>query len=147
MASDNKREIDRINRGLGEISFQDKHNPIEILRAKTLGLMVSLEIARKHNSRIHYASTSEFFGDTKVVPTPDSCHGNVKPVGPGGCYDEAKRPGEAYVVACRRQHGLEVMPHMREADGTANVCHKSVSSLDEHVHKKACAVPRLHSMQ
>jgi UDP-glucuronate decarboxylase len=87
--------------------FEFERYPIEILRANTLGLMVSLEIARKHGSRLLYTSTSEIYGNPQVVPTPESYFGNVNTLGPRGCYDEAKRCGEAFVVAYRRQHGLD----------------------------------------
>jgi UDP-glucuronate decarboxylase len=69
--------------------------------------MVSLEIAKKHNARVLYTSTSETYGNPQVVPTPESYYGNVNAVGPRGCYDEAKRCGEAYVVAYRKQYGLD----------------------------------------
>ena len=36
----------------------------------------------------------------------ESYYGNVNPIGPRGCYDEAKRCGEAYVVVYQRQHNL-----------------------------------------
>jgi UDP-glucuronate decarboxylase len=87
--------------------FEFEHYPIEILKANTIGLMVALEIARKHKSRLIYTSTSEIYGNPHVVPTPESYYGNVNSVGPRGCYDEAKRCGEAYVVAFRRQYGLD----------------------------------------
>jgi UDP-glucuronate decarboxylase len=87
--------------------FEFEHYPIEILKANTIGLMVALEIAKKHKSRLIYTSTSEIYGNPQVVPTPESYYGNVNSVGPRGCYDEAKRCGEAYVVAYRRQYGLD----------------------------------------
>ncbi|MBK5191558.1 MAG: NAD-dependent epimerase/dehydratase family protein, partial [Methanosarcinales archaeon] len=33
--------------------------------------------------------------------------GNVNPIGPRSCYDEAKRCGESYVIAYKMQHGLD----------------------------------------
>ena len=87
--------------------FEFEHYPIEILKANTIGLMVSLEIAKKHKASILYTSTSEIYGNPRVVPTPESYYGNVNSVGPRGCYDEAKRCGEAYVVAYRKQYGLD----------------------------------------
>lgn len=86
--------------------FEFEHYPIQILKANTLGVMVSLGIAKKHNARIVYTSTSEVYGNPDVIPTPETYYGNVNPIGPRGCYDEAKRCGEAYVVAYRRQHHL-----------------------------------------
>jgi len=87
--------------------FEFEHYPIEILKANTLGLMNSLEIARHNDARILYTSTSETYGNPQVVPTPESYFGNVNALGPRGCYDEAKRCGEAYVTAYKNQYGLD----------------------------------------
>lgn len=87
--------------------FEFKHFPIEILKANTIGLMNALGIAKKHGARLLYTSTSEIYGNPLVVPTPESYYGNVNAIGPRGCYDEAKRCGEAYVAAYRVQHGLD----------------------------------------
>jgi UDP-glucuronate decarboxylase len=86
--------------------FEFEHYPIQILKANTMGVLVALGIAKKHHARIIYTSTSEVYGNPDIVPTPETYHGNVNPIGPRGCYDEAKRCGEAYVVAYRRQHHL-----------------------------------------
>ncbi len=87
--------------------FEFEHYPIEILKANTIGLMISLEIAKKNEARILYTSTSETYGNPQVVPTPESYYGNVNAIGPRGCYDEAKRCGEAYVMAYKKQYGLD----------------------------------------
>jgi len=86
--------------------FEFEHFPIEILRANTLGVMVALDIAKKHHARFVFTSTSEVYGNPDIVPTPETYHGNVNPTGLRGCYDEAKRCGEAYVIAYRREHRL-----------------------------------------
>lgn len=88
--------------------FEFNQYPIEILKANTIGIMASLEVARRHTARFLYTSTSEVYGNPAVVPTPESYNGNVNPIGPRGCYDEAKRCGEAYVMAYRNQHKLDV---------------------------------------
>ena len=87
--------------------FEFEHYPIQILKVNTLGLWVALGIAKKHQARILYTSTSEVYGNPEVVPTPESYKGNVNSLGPRGCYDEAKRCGEAYVMAYRKQFGLD----------------------------------------
>jgi UDP-glucuronate decarboxylase len=85
----------------------DKY-PIEIIRANTLGTMNMLELARKYNARLLFTSTSEVYGDAKVIPTPETYNGNVNPVGVRGCYDESKRCGEALCMAYLRQYSLDV---------------------------------------
>jgi len=87
--------------------FEFEHYPIEILKANTIGLMNSLEVAKKNQARLLYTSTSETYGNPLVVPTPESYYGNVNAIGPRGCYDEAKRCGEAYVTAYKNQYGLD----------------------------------------
>jgi UDP-glucuronate decarboxylase len=87
--------------------FEFEHFPLEILKANTIGLMNALEIARQSDARVLYTSTSETYGNPQVVPTPESCYGNVNAIGPRGCYDEAKRCGEAYVNAYKNQYGLD----------------------------------------
>lgn len=107
--------------------FEFDKFPIQILKANTLGIWVSLGIAKRQNARFVYTSTSEVYGDPdpKFVPTPESYNGNVNPVGPRSCYDEAKRAGEAFVTAYRNQHGLDTRivrifntygPRMRAGD-------------------------------
>jgi nucleoside-diphosphate-sugar epimerase len=43
-----------------------------------------------------------------VHPQPESYWGNVSPIGPRSCYDEAKRFSEAITMAYHRVHGLDV---------------------------------------
>ncbi|MDD1682815.1 MAG: SDR family oxidoreductase [Methanoregula sp.] len=86
--------------------FEFEHYPIQILKANTTGILVALGIAKKHGARLLYTSTSEVYGNPDIVPTPETYNGNVNPIGPRGCYDEAKRCGEAYVMAYRKQHNL-----------------------------------------
>jgi len=87
--------------------FEFEKYPIQILKANTLGIWVALGIAKKHNARFLYTSTSEIYGDAKEIPTTEEYRGNVNPVGPRSCYDEAKRCGESYVIAYKMQHGLD----------------------------------------
>lgn len=82
--------------------------PIQILKANTLGIWVALGIAKQHRARFLYTSTSEIYGAATEFPTPETYHGNVNPLGPRSCYDEAKRCGESFVIAYRLQHGMDV---------------------------------------
>ncbi len=107
--------------------FEFARFPIQILKANTLGTWVALGITKEHKARLVYASSSEIYGnpDPKHVPTPETHTGNVNPVGPRSCYDEAKRVGEAFITAYRIQHGLDTRilrifnmygPRMRPGD-------------------------------
>ncbi|MEE9474133.1 MAG: UDP-glucuronic acid decarboxylase family protein [Candidatus Hydrothermarchaeaceae archaeon] len=90
--------------------FEFGKHPIQILKANTLGIWIALGIAKKHHARFVYTSTSEIYGnpDPKFIPTPETYNGNVNPIGPRSCYDEAKRAGEAFVIAYKHQHGMDV---------------------------------------
>jgi len=101
--------------------------PIQIMKANTLGTWVALGIAKEHRARLVYTSSSEIYGDPdqEHIPTPETYPGNVNPVGPRSCYDEAKRAGEAFINAYRIQHGLDTRilrvfntfgPRMRPGD-------------------------------
>jgi UDP-glucuronate decarboxylase len=85
-----------------------QQHPIETLKANSLGSYNMLEVARKHDAKILYASTSEVYGDAQTIPTPENYWGNVNPTGARSCYDEGKRFGEALFMAYHRQHGLDV---------------------------------------
>jgi UDP-glucuronate decarboxylase len=67
-----------------------------------------LELARKNDARVIFASTSEAYGDAQIIPTPETYWGNVNPVGLRSCYDEGKRFGEALCMAYNRMYGLDV---------------------------------------
>ena len=100
--------------------------PIQTLKVGALGTHKALGLSHAKNARFLLASTSEVYGDPLVHPQPESYWGNVNPVGPRGCYDEAKRFAEAMTVAYRNFHGVETRivrifntygPRMRANDG------------------------------
>ncbi len=82
-------------------------HPIKTLKVGSLGTHNALGVAKAHGSRFLLASTSEVYGDPLVNPQPETYWGNVNPVGPRGCYDEAKRFGEAITMAYHRTHGID----------------------------------------
>jgi len=83
-------------------------HPIETLQTSALGSFGMAELARKSDATLLFASTSEVYGDTEVIPTPESYWGKVNPIGPRSCYDEGKRFAEALLMAYCRQYGLDV---------------------------------------
>ena len=100
--------------------------PIQTLKVGSLGTHNTLGLALEKSARYLLASTSEVYGDPLIHPQPETYWGNVNPVGPRGVYDEAKRFGEAMVMAYNRVHGLETRivrifntygPRMRPNDG------------------------------
>lgn len=102
--------------------------PIQTMKVGSLGTHNTLGLAMEKGARYLLASTSECYGDPLVHPQPESYWGNVNPVGPRGCYDEAKRFAEALTTAYRTKHGVNTAimrifntfgPRMRPNDGRA----------------------------
>lgn len=100
--------------------------PIQTLKVSSLGTHNILGLARAKKARVLVASTSEVYGDPVVHPQTEDYWGNVNPVGPRGCYDEAKRFMEAITMAYHNVHDLETRiirifntygPRMRLNDG------------------------------
>ena len=100
--------------------------PIQTLKVGSLGTHKALGLAKNKKARFLLASTSEVYGDPLVHPQTEDYWGNVNPIGPRGCYDEAKRFAEALVVAYRQEHRVETRivrifntygPRMRLNDG------------------------------
>jgi dTDP-glucose 4,6-dehydratase len=103
-------------------------NPIHTLKVGTVGTMNMLGLARAKGATFLLASTSEVYGDPLVHPQPETYWGNVNPIGPRGCYDEAKRAAEAFAMAYRRAHAVDTRiirifnthgPRMQVSDGRA----------------------------
>ncbi len=100
--------------------------PIQTLKVSSLGTHNVLGLATAKKARILVASTSEVYGDPAVHPQTEDYWGNVNPVGPRGCYDEAKRFMEAMTMAYHNVHNVETRivrifntygPRMRLNDG------------------------------
>ena len=100
--------------------------PIQTLKVGSLGTHKALGLAKHKQARFLLASTSEIYGDPLVHPQTEDYWGNVNPIGPRGCYDEAKRFAEAMTMAYHREHQVETRivrifntygPRMRLHDG------------------------------
>lgn len=84
-------------------------SPIETLDANLIGTRNILEITKKLKAKtMLFTSTSEIYGDAKIIPTPEAYWGNVNPYGPRSMYDEAKRAAEAYCYAYWRKYKVPV---------------------------------------
>jgi dTDP-glucose 4,6-dehydratase len=100
--------------------------PIQTLKVGSLGTHKALGLAMHKHARFLLASTSEVYGDPLVHPQTEDYWGNVNPIGPRGCYDEAKRFAEALTMAYCNEHKVQTRivrifntygPRMRLNDG------------------------------
>ncbi|TMB11100.1 MAG: SDR family oxidoreductase [Deltaproteobacteria bacterium] len=100
--------------------------PLETLDVGSLGTRNALDLARRLGATFVHASTSEVYGDPLEHPQREDYFGNVNPIGPRACYDEAKRFAEALTTSYARVLGLPVRlarifntygPRMRADDG------------------------------
>jgi dTDP-glucose 4,6-dehydratase len=100
--------------------------PLETLEVGSSGTRNALDLARAAGAVLVHASTSEVYGDPLEHPQRESYFGNVNPIGPRACYDEAKRFAEALVTSYARVRGTAVRiarifntygPRMRVDDG------------------------------
>jgi len=100
--------------------------PIQTLKVGSLGTHNTLGLAKAKGAAYLIASTSECYGDPLEHPQKETYWGNVNPVGPRGCYDEAKRFSEAMTMAYHRAHKVNTHivrifntygPRMRLRDG------------------------------
>jgi UDP-glucuronate decarboxylase len=85
-----------------------QYEPIETMKACTLGTLNVLSLAKKYKARILQASTSEIYGDPTVHPQVETYNGNVNPIGPRSCYDEGKRATETLFFDFHRIYDLEI---------------------------------------
>jgi dTDP-glucose 4,6-dehydratase len=100
--------------------------PIPTLKVGSLGAHNTLGLAKAKKARYIIASTSEVYGDPLEHPQKETYWGHVNPIGPRGCYDEAKRFQEAITMAYHRYHKIDTRivrifntygPRMRMNDG------------------------------
>jgi len=103
-----------------------QYNPIKTVKTCTIGVINMLGLAKKNNSKILQASTSEVYGDPNVHPQNERYNGNVNPIGLRSCYDEGKRCSETLFMDYYREHNLKIKiirifntfgPNMAKNDG------------------------------
>ena len=82
-------------------------NPVNTLKAGSLGTINTLGLARKHGAEYFLASTSEVYGDPLITPQNEEYWGNVNPNGERSMYDEAKRFAEAATATYARSYGIK----------------------------------------
>tara|TARA_Y100000590_G_C15717493_1_gene1012359 strand:+ start:1423 stop:2460 length:1038 start_codon:yes stop_codon:yes gene_type:complete len=104
-----KKKLDVIVHAAGIASpFYYRKKPIETLEVAINGTINCLTLAKKHNSKFIFFSSSEIYGDPdkKNIPTKETYRGNVNSLGPRACYDESKRLGETLCYIYKNTYNL-----------------------------------------
>lgn len=103
-----------------------QRDPVQTTKTTVHGAINMLGLAKRLKAKIFQASTSEVYGDPSVHPQGEEYWGNVNPIGPRACYDEAKRCAETLFFDYYRQHKLRIKvarifntygPRMQPGDG------------------------------
>jgi UDP-glucuronate decarboxylase len=87
---------------------QYQRDPVQTTKTTVHGAINMLGLAKRLRCTIFQASTSEVYGDPMSHPQREEYWGNVNPIGPRSCYDEAKRCAETLFFDYRRQHQLPI---------------------------------------
>ena len=91
-----------------------------------LGVINTLELAKRCQAEFFHASTSEVYGDPKEHPQKETYLGSVNPIGIRSCYDEGKRCAESLIYDYVRVHKIKAKvirifntygPYMDPEDG------------------------------
>jgi len=85
-----------------------QNDPVQTLKTSVHGAINLLGLAKRTNSRILQASTSEVYGDPEIHPQVESYWGRVNPIGIRACYDEGKRAAETLFFDYHRQHQVDI---------------------------------------
>jgi nucleoside-diphosphate-sugar epimerase len=80
---------------------------LETMLVNTTGTLELLKLAKKHQAKFLFASTSEVYGNPLVHPQNEGYFGNVNPIGPRAVYDEAKRFGETLTSYFVKKEGVD----------------------------------------
>ena len=120
---------------------QYQKDPIQTSKTSVYGAFNLLENAKKNNSKIFQASTSEVYGDPTVSPQNENYFGNVNPIGIRSCYDEGKRFAETLFFDYFRKFSTNIKvvrifntygPNMQVSDGRviSNIITQSLKNID-----------------
>ena len=121
------------------IAYQE--NPVNTLKAGSIGTINTLGLAKKHSAEYFLASTSEIYGDPLTTPQTEEYWGNVNPNGERSMYDEAKRFAEAATATYARTYDIKTKivrifntygPRMQLNDGrvVTNLITQALNDID-----------------
>ena len=79
----------------------------EMILTCSVGTKNVLDIAKEHNAKLIFTSSSEVYGDPEVFPQEEIYTGNVDPHGIRSPYEEGKRFSESLVTMYVRKYELD----------------------------------------
>ncbi len=83
--------------------------PLKTIDVNYQGTRNLLDLAKKKNVEgMLFLSSSEIYGDPKIIPTPETYWGNVSCNGPRACYDESKRLAETVCLVYFQQFKIPI---------------------------------------
>jgi UDP-glucuronate decarboxylase len=83
--------------------------PLKTIDVNYQGTRNLLDFAREKNvEEMLFLSSSEIYGDPKIIPTPETYWGNVSCNGPRACYDESKRLAETVCLTYYQEFNTPV---------------------------------------
>ncbi|MBW6502082.1 MAG: SDR family oxidoreductase [Bacteroidales bacterium] len=85
-----------------------QYNGIKTIKTSVMGAINTLGLAKRTESKVMLASTSEIYGDPEVHPQTEDYRGNVNTLGPRACYDEGKRCAETLYMNYHRQNNVRI---------------------------------------
>jgi len=84
-----------------------KRFPLETIDVTLEGVRGTLEIARIHNAKFLFTSSSEVYQTPKIVPTPETEIGEIYPNNERSCYDISKLMAENLVYVYGKNLSVE----------------------------------------
>ena len=84
-----------------------QNDPLETIRINYEGTFNILNLAKTHNSRILFTSTSEVYGNTKTNPQSENMPIVLSTCSPRACYSEGKRIAETLINLFRETYKLD----------------------------------------
>jgi UDP-glucuronate decarboxylase len=85
-----------------------QRDPVQTTKTCVHDAINMLGLTKRLQAKILQASTSEIYGDPQTHPQQESYWGNVNPIGPRSCFNEAKRCAETLFFDYHRQHSVKI---------------------------------------
>ena len=85
-----------------------QNDPLKTIRVNYEGTLNVLNLAKDHNSKILFTSSSEIYGETKNNPQYEKMPITLSTFSPRACYSEGKRIAETLINSFSKSSNLDV---------------------------------------